>query len=86
MFCCKEAARLISESLDHRLTFWQRAGLQFHLLICRFCRHFNHDLHLFDTVLRTYSRQIDANEELLQAALRPEARQRILQAIEQERL
>jgi hypothetical protein len=84
MFCCEEAARLISESLDRKLTFWQRVGLQFHLLICRFCRHFDHDLHRFDTALRTYSQQINADKALPQVTLRPEARQRILQAIENE--
>jgi hypothetical protein len=84
MFCCKEAARLLSESLDHKLALWQRVSLQFHLFICRFCRHFSHDLHRFDAALRTYSRKIDANNALEQVALRPEARQRILQAIENE--
>ncbi len=84
MFCCKEAARLLSESLDHKLTFWQRAGLQFHMFLCRFCRHFSRDLHRFDAALRTYSQQIDANGVLEQVALGPEARQRILRAIENE--
>ncbi len=84
MFCCKEAARLLSESLDRKLTFWQRASLRFHLLLCRFCRYFEGDLRRFDVALRRYSQQIDADAALGEAILPPEARRRILQALEKE--
>ena len=84
MFCCKEATRLLSEALDRKLTFWQRVSLQFHLLLCRFCRHFDRDLHRFDAALRRYSQQIDADAALVEAILPPEARRRILQALEKE--
>ncbi|MGO9109775.1 MAG: zf-HC2 domain-containing protein [Thermoguttaceae bacterium] len=85
MFCCKKAARLLSESLDRKLTFWQRVRLRFHLSLCGFCRHFDHDLHLFDAALRRYSQRIDADAALEQAAMRPEARERILLAMKKER-
>ena len=84
MFCCKEAARLLSEALDHKLTFSQRAGLQFHLFLCRFCRYFDRDLHRFEAALRSYSQEIDADAAPGQTVLQPEARQRILQAMERE--
>ena len=84
MFCCKEAARLLSESLDRKLTFWQRLSLRLHVFICRFCRHFQRDLNRFDAALQRYSERIDADAALSQASLRPEARQRILRAMERE--
>lgn len=86
MFSCKEASRLLSESLEHKLTFWQLVSLRLHLFICRFCRHFDHDLHRFDAALRTYSQHIDADATFAQITLRPETRQRILQAMEKNSL
>jgi predicted anti-sigma-YlaC factor YlaD len=82
MFCCKKAAQLASESLDRELSMWQRAKLQVHLAICRSCRHFTHDLHRLQAALRIYSKQVDADAGLQRAVLRPEARQRIRQAME----
>jgi hypothetical protein len=84
MFCCKKAALLLSESLDHELTFWQRVNLRFHLIICRFCRLFQRDMKRFDAALRRYSQRIEADAALVQIALPPEARQRILQAMQNE--
>lgn len=37
MLSCKQASRLMSEGLDRELSLSQRAGLRFHLLICRAC-------------------------------------------------
>jgi hypothetical protein len=84
MFCCKKAAQLLSESLDHRLTLWQRVNLRIHLAICRFCRHFDQDLHRFDAALRVYSEKIDAGTALAHSGLSHDARQRILTAMEKE--
>ena len=35
---CRQASRLQSEALDHRLPFPQRVGLRIHLLLCKWCR------------------------------------------------
>lgn len=37
MISCKETSRLMSERLDKRLGFAQRAQLQLHLLMCSSC-------------------------------------------------
>lgn len=34
---CKEAARLQSEALDHKLPFRKRFGLRIHLMLCKWC-------------------------------------------------
>jgi len=43
---CKEASRLISESMDQRLPLWQRAKLRVHLAICDACSSFNRNIRL----------------------------------------
>ena len=34
---CKQAARLQSEALDHKLPFRKRLGLRIHLMLCKWC-------------------------------------------------
>jgi hypothetical protein len=84
MFCCKKAARLLSESFDRKLSLWERVSLRVHVVICRFCRCFHQDMQRFDDALRKYSQEIDADRGLTDVSLQPEARQRILQAMEKE--
>ncbi len=44
MISCKEASRLMSEGLDKKLGFAQRAQLQLHLLMCTSCSRVKHQL------------------------------------------
>ena len=37
---CREASRLISDSMDRPLAKYERVSLCLHLLLCRNCRHF----------------------------------------------
>ena len=37
MLNCKDATRLISEGLDHRLSMWQRMNLRMHVMMCGAC-------------------------------------------------
>lgn len=41
---CKEASRLLSQSLDRDLTFGEHARLRLHLTLCDACRNFNQQL------------------------------------------
>jgi hypothetical protein len=40
IFSCKDTTCLASESLDHKLSFWRRLALRFHMLMCSPCRRF----------------------------------------------
>lgn len=40
MLNCKDISRVISESFERPLSFGERAGLRFHMLICGTCRRF----------------------------------------------
>jgi len=77
---------LLSESLDRKLTFWQRVNLRVHLVICGFCRNFAQDLHRFHVAVRTYSQHIEAGSGPADARLGNEARERILKVMEKEKM
>ena len=49
---CKEAARLLSQSMDARLPLWQRVRLRLHLAICDACTNFSRQLRLLRRALR----------------------------------
>jgi predicted anti-sigma-YlaC factor YlaD len=44
MLSCKQASEVISQSLDRKLTAWERFNLKLHLLICKYCRYFSQQL------------------------------------------
>lgn len=40
MLTCKEVSKLVSQSLDRRLSLVERVGLRMHFLLCEGCRQF----------------------------------------------
>jgi len=52
MFTCKQASKLISQSLDRPLTWSEKVQLRLHLFICDPCMHFKQQLNLLRTALR----------------------------------
>lgn len=77
MLSCKEIARLVSESFDRRLSFWERFCLRFHAMMCRciFCKNNRHDMTKIREVIRE---RLDAeHENEPEERLTPEARKRI---------
>jgi hypothetical protein len=77
MLSCKDATRLISQSMDRSLPLGKRIGVRFHLLICRFCARYARQLRL----LRESARYFALPEAELPGRsgeiLSPEARARI---------
>lgn len=51
---CKEASRLISQSLDQKLTPAQRAALRVHLSACEACTRFGAHLNTLRAAMRKY--------------------------------
>lgn len=51
---CREATRLISEGLDRKLSFAERAALRVHLAICVACERANMQFAFLRRALRQY--------------------------------
>ena len=51
MLTCKQASKLISQSLDRPLTWSERMQLKLHLLICNPCTQFKRQLNMLRIAL-----------------------------------
>ena len=56
MLSCKEAAQRVSEGLDRELSFWQRASLRFHVLMCRACLRYTRQINALDQAVSEHYR------------------------------
>jgi len=78
MLSCKEATKLISESLDRPLSLRQRISVAMHVLMCRFCARYRRQLQLMRLALnglaKDKGRSLEATPD---DSLSPEARERI---------
>jgi hypothetical protein len=84
MLSCKEVSRLVSESLDRKLPFWQRMGVWIHLSLCRLCRGFRKDLQKLRSAARQHADDIKMDASEPNSALSVEARERMQHALESD--
>jgi len=80
MLTCKDASKLMSQSFDRRLGLMEKAGLRFHLLICKSCHLANRQLDF----LHQLCKRIAAKPEdivSLQPGLSAEAQERIVKEL-----
>lgn len=70
MLNCKKASQLASRALDEKLPFWKNITLKLHVLLCRNCKNFAHQLEF----LRKASQRFNMDGEF---ELSAEAKQRI---------
>lgn len=83
MLTCKQASKLISQSLDHPLSWSERMQLKLHLFICGACNRFNQQLHLLRSLLQRMRNQTE-NDHTIQLSL--DAKTRIERVIESNQL
>lgn len=74
---CAESTRLISQSLDGRLSRSERIAVRLHAFICRSCRRFTQQTMLLRDLLRQRESADPVVAGSSDAALSPEARARI---------
>jgi predicted anti-sigma-YlaC factor YlaD len=75
---CREAAQLVSESLDRKLTRAERLAVRLHLLYCVACRRYRRQVFLLKSALRRPADDgSQPREPLAIAELDPEVRERI---------
>lgn len=77
MFNCRQIARLVSESMDRKLSPGRRLGVRFHLLMCRHCARYKKQLHLMRRLIR--SRASDAKYSSI--TMDEQAKERLRQLI-----
>lgn len=77
---CKDASQLMSQSYDRRLGLMEKAGLRFHLLICRSCQIANRQLDFLHQLCAQMAVKPD-DITSLQPGLTAEARERILKEL-----
>ena len=75
---CEEADRLMSDSLDRRLTWVERVALEGHVAVCRGCRRARRQLLILQQTMR---KSLDTADAAGDEMLSPEARDRIRQAL-----
>lgn len=81
MLTCKQASKLISQSLDHPLSWSERVRLKLHLIICDACTQFKQQLNLLRTALQ---RIRNATENDLNIQLPSDVKDRIVRTIESD--
>lgn len=79
MLTCKQASKLISQSLDRPLSWLDRVQLKFHLFICDACTNFNRQLKQLRAAVQRITQHTE-NDSTIQ--LPSEAKARITRAIE----
>ena len=79
MLSCKDASRLVSQSLDRPISVRERLALGFHLMFCKFCRRFARQLSQISAAIHGLTRQMERDESV---RLPAEAGRRIAAALE----
>ena len=59
MLDCKHASRLVSQSMDRRLSLMERVVLRFHLLLCDACSNFSRQIDLLRAAVREMVQQTE---------------------------
>ncbi len=82
MLHCKEVSKLVSQSLDHKLSWWQRVNLWMHLSMCKFCWGFRKDItHLHEEIRHCANESVD-DEADSKDKLPEETRKRLKQLLD----
>jgi hypothetical protein len=81
MLSCKDATKLLSQSMDASLPVGKRIGLRFHLLICKFCVRYQRQLLLIREAARHLGGAADHPEASSGENLSAEARDRIKKSL-----
>ncbi len=77
IFSCRDASRLMSTSLDRKLTMMESVELAMHLMMCRGCTNYRRDLRTLHQLIK----EGKLHELPHDARLSEEARNEILDAI-----
>ncbi len=76
---CNEASKLISRSLEKKLSMTERFALKLHLLMCQYCARFSQQLHKLNVAINSMRKSIENDESI---KLPAETKARIVESLE----
>jgi hypothetical protein len=82
MLSCKQASRLVSQSLERKLPYRERFALFLHLRVCDACKLFFRQLRLLRQAMQRLGRNVEQDTQIV---LSDEARKRIANKLESNR-
>ena len=74
---CKQTVKVISESMERRLSLWERITVKLHLWICLWCVWYLEHLHLIRDTIQTKAAQEPNLDSSALPPLSAEARERM---------
>lgn len=77
MLTCQDVSKLISESLDHRLSLWKRLNLWMHLCMCGLCWGFRKTVVRIRKETRLHAEEIERDAVVPEIKLPDDARERL---------
>jgi hypothetical protein len=83
MLTCKDASQLMSQSFDRRLGLFEKAGLRFHLAICKSCQVAYKQLDFLHQFCKRIAAE-PADITSMQPGLSAAAQERILKELHQK--
>lgn len=84
MLSCKEVSKLVSESIDHKLSWWQRINLWMHIGMCGLCWRFRKDLlHIHEEAIE-HAEEIEQDAADSDVKLSDDSRDRMQRLIESQ--
>lgn len=81
MFRCQDVSQIVSESMDRKVSWGERLGIRFHLMMCRYCARHKHQLQAVKDTIRAYAQHLEEAEPTVQ--LSEEAKQKMKHMLRQ---
>jgi hypothetical protein len=83
MLNCRQVTRLVSQSMDAKLSWPSRLGIRLHLLYCVWCRRYAHQLQLLRKATSNLSAESFSESAQLSTEAKAEMRSRLQEALKQ---
>ncbi len=83
MFSCKEVSRIVSDSLDRKLSIWTRVRLWMHLGMCGVCARFRKTMIRVDKEVKLAAEETESVNAADSPTLSDQTRQKLQQALSQ---